>query len=130
MTLLTIMNWHELTSLEIGALDRELPVVVPLGSCERHEKYLPVYVYAIQMHCLTDLLNAASGGRAAILPPLWLGASHHHSIFLEPNCASAHFLDDRNRDGALPVAPRIPPFVFPPRSRGETSAPPLRRSAN
>ena len=75
------MNWQELTSPEIGALDRELPIVIPLGSCEQHGKHLPVCVDTLQLQGLVQRLNDAMGERVAILPPLWLGASHHHLDF-------------------------------------------------
>ena len=37
-----IIEWQQLTFQEIGALDRELPVVLPLGVLEAHGPQLPV----------------------------------------------------------------------------------------
>lgn len=75
------MLWHEMTSPEIDRLDRDLPVVVPLGSCEQHGRHLPVFVDTIQVEEIVRRIEIARGSRTIILPTLWLGASHHHLDF-------------------------------------------------
>lgn len=75
------MYWHELTSPEIGALDRDIPVIIPLASCEQHGNHLPVFVDTLQIQAVIEGVNERLGDQAAILPPLWLGSSHHHLDF-------------------------------------------------
>ena len=72
------MKWNELTFDEIGALDRDLPVVVPLGSCEQHGHHLPLAVDTVQVSELARRLEASLGDRALFVDALWLGCSHHH----------------------------------------------------
>lgn len=75
------MRWHELTTVEIATLDRELPIVVPLGSCEQHGRHLPLFVDSLQVEEIARRIDARLHERVAILPTLWLGASHHHLDF-------------------------------------------------
>lgn len=75
------MKWHELSSPALQSCDRELPVVVPLGSCEQHGAHLPVCVDTLQVGALAERIDARLGPRVLTLPPLWLGASHHHMDF-------------------------------------------------
>lgn len=72
------MLWHELSSLQIDALDRELPVVMPLGSCEQHGQHLPLGVDTLQVAAIAERLQQRLGNQAVFLPTLWLGSSHHH----------------------------------------------------
>jgi len=75
------MFWHELTSPQIGALNREIPVIIPLGSCEQHGRHLPVITDTLQLEGITQKLEKKLGDKAVITPPLWLGSSHHHLDF-------------------------------------------------
>lgn len=75
------MKWHELSSPTLQSCDRELPVIIPLGSCEQHGAHLPLFVDTLQVSALADGIDARLGKRALILPALWLGASHHHMDF-------------------------------------------------
>jgi len=75
------MFWHELTSPEIASLNREIPIVIPLGSCEQHGCHLPVFVDTIQLDAITERLEKKLGDQAVITPTLWLGSSHHHLDF-------------------------------------------------
>lgn len=75
------MQWEELSSPEIAALDRERTVVVlPLGSVEQHGNHLPVGVDTMLAHSVS-LAAAARAGEAAVLPPPWYGFSPHHMRF-------------------------------------------------
>ncbi len=75
------MKWYELTSPEIGKLNRDMPVVIPLGSCEQHGRHLPLFVDTIQIEEIVGRLEARMTERIIVLPVLWLGASHHHMDF-------------------------------------------------
>lgn len=75
------MNWHELSSPQIDALDRDIPIVIPLGSCEQHGRHLPLFVDTIQVNEIVGRIDTRIGARVVIAPTLWLGASHHHLDF-------------------------------------------------
>lgn len=75
------MLWHELTSPEIGKLDRDMPVLIPLGSCEQHGNHLPVFTDSLQLGEITNRLETRMADRIISLPLLWLGTSHHHLDF-------------------------------------------------
>ncbi|MGE9291450.1 MAG: creatininase family protein [Puniceicoccales bacterium] len=75
------MLWSERSWSEIESMDKRIPVVVPLGSCEQHGRHLPVLVDSFQVSALVDQLEAQLGSRALFTPTLWLGASDHHRDF-------------------------------------------------
>lgn len=75
------MLWHELRWPELEALDKNIPVLIPLGSCEQHGRHLPVLVDTIQVSAIAARAEETLGDRVLLLPALWLGSSHHHKDF-------------------------------------------------
>lgn len=75
------MLWHERSWPEIDALDRQTPVVLPLGSCEQHGRHLPLLVDTIQVQAVADGVHQTLGDKVLVAPTLWLGCSHHHMDF-------------------------------------------------
>jgi len=75
------MLWHELSWPGIAAVDRDIPVIVPLGSCEQHAHHLPVSVDSIQVETIARDVEAKLTDRVLLTPTLWLGSSHHHRDF-------------------------------------------------
>ena len=75
------MRWEELTSPEIGALDREKTVVIlPIGSVEQHGNHMPLGTDTI----LGQTVSLAAAGElddVIVLPPPWYGFSAHHMRF-------------------------------------------------
>jgi creatinine amidohydrolase len=75
------MRWEELTSPEIGALDRDRTVVIlPLGSVEQHGNHMPLGTDTI----LSQTVSLAAAGAlkdVIVLPPPWYGFSAHHMRF-------------------------------------------------
>jgi creatinine amidohydrolase len=75
------MRWEELTSPEIGALDRDKTVVVlPIGSVEQHGNHMPVGTDTILAQSVS-LAAAAEVAGVVVLPPPWYGFSAHHMRF-------------------------------------------------
>ena len=75
------MRWEELTSPEIGALDRDKTVVVfPIGSVEQHGNHMPLGTDTILAHEVA-LAAAEMTGNVVVLPPPWYGFSAHHMRF-------------------------------------------------
>ena len=75
------MHWEELTSAEIGALDRDRAVVIlPLGSVEQHGNHLPIGTDTMLAEAVSRAAAEASGG-TVVMPPPWYGFSAHHMRF-------------------------------------------------
>jgi creatinine amidohydrolase len=75
------MLWHELKWPDVAAMDKNLPVVVPLGSLEQHGRHLPVLVDSIQVTEIVQRVETAMSREILLLPTLWLGSSDHHLDF-------------------------------------------------
>jgi len=75
------MRWEEMTSPEIGALDRDRTVLLlPIGSVEQHGNHMPVGTDTILAHAVS-LAAAEQAGNTVVLPPPWYGFSAHHMRF-------------------------------------------------
>lgn len=74
------MQWGERTWKEIEASSQKV-VVVPLGSLEQHGHHLPLLTDTMIVSEIAGRAEAALGDEVLFLPPLWLGASHHHRAF-------------------------------------------------
>jgi creatinine amidohydrolase len=75
------MRWEKLTTLEIGALDRSIPVILNIAAIEQHGPHLPLDTDArIGAHFLSEL-DARVHDRVLILPPVVVCASEHHMDF-------------------------------------------------
>jgi creatinine amidohydrolase len=75
------MRWEELTSAEIGALDRDRTVVIlPLGAVEQHGNHLPLGTDTLLAQAVS-LAAAKSAGGTVVMPPPWYGFSPHHMRF-------------------------------------------------
>lgn len=75
------MRWEELTSPEIGALDRDRTVVIlPVGSVEQHGNHLPLGTDTFLAQA-ASLAAAESAGDTIVMPPPWYGFSAHHMRF-------------------------------------------------
>jgi creatinine amidohydrolase len=75
------MLWQELTWPDIAALDKDMPVVIPLGSIEQHGHHLPVCVDTVQVTEIARRTEQRLADKILLLPTQWLGSSHHHNDF-------------------------------------------------
>ena len=80
--LLTDMTWPD-----IHALDKNVPVVIPIAAVEQHGHHLPVATDSMLLAEIVRRAEAALGNRALFAPLQWLGNSHHHTDF--PGTVSA-----------------------------------------
>lgn len=75
------MWWHEQSWATVASLDKNLPVVVPLGSIEQHGMHLPLSVDTAQVTAVAERAERELRESALFLPTLWLGCSDHHKDF-------------------------------------------------
>jgi creatinine amidohydrolase len=75
------MLWHEQSWPRIQSLDKNIPVVIPLGSVEQHGRHLPLCVDTVQVSAVADRAEKTLADAALFLPTLWLGCSEHHLDF-------------------------------------------------
>lgn len=75
------MWWHEQSWPQVEQLDRQIPVVIPLGSVEQHGLHLPLVVDTLQVTAIAQRVEAAMRDSVLVLPTLWLGCSEHHKDF-------------------------------------------------
>jgi len=66
----------DMTSPAVQALDRNIPIVIPIAALEQHGQHLPVYTDSL---LLGEVVRRAAATAHALFVPLqWLGNSHHH----------------------------------------------------
>lgn len=75
------MFWDQLTSPEIDALDRNIPVILPIAATEQHGPHLPLATDRMIAEHFCKSLNARRPGDQLILPVVSVGCSEHHTDF-------------------------------------------------
>lgn len=75
------MLWHEQSWPTIQKLDKQIPVVLPLGSLEQHGHHLPLFVDTLQVTRIAQRVEKEMGDKVLLLPTQWLGCSEHHLDF-------------------------------------------------
>jgi creatinine amidohydrolase len=75
------MIWDQLTSPDIGALDRHIPVILPIAATEQHGPHLPVATDRMIGQHFAHGVHQADPNRVLVLPPAAVGCSEHHMDF-------------------------------------------------
>ena len=75
------MKWEALTSKELGHLDRNIPVVVPIAAVEQHGPHLPVATDSLIADHFMAELNSALADQVLTLPTIRIACSEHHMFF-------------------------------------------------
>ena len=75
------MNWDQLTSPEIDALDRSIPVILPVAAIEQHGLHLPLATDRMIVEYFCQQLDKDIPDRILILPTMSVGCSEHHMDF-------------------------------------------------
>lgn len=73
--------WQELTSAGLDAVDRRVPVVLPLAAVEQHGPHLPLATDRLIVEHLCGRLDAELGAEVLTLPTAAVGNSTHHRDF-------------------------------------------------
>ena len=75
------MQLADLTWAQVEALDRSLPVVIPVAALEQHGRHLPLFTDSLLLGEVVRRVAEASEKTALFAPLTWLGNSHHHLDF-------------------------------------------------
>ncbi len=75
------MHLTDLTAPEVKALDKNMPVVIPVAALEQHGQHLPVFTDSMLLGEIIRRASEQLSRQALFAPLLWLGNSHHHLDF-------------------------------------------------
>jgi len=76
-----VSRWELLTSPALGAVDRDVPVVLPISAVEQHGPHLPVGTDHLIVDHLLSTVDGMLGDEVLILPSVAAGCSDHHLDF-------------------------------------------------
>lgn len=75
------MNWDQLTSKQLSALDKKIPVLLNLTATEQHGPHLPLSTDRLIGEHFATGLNMEIPEKILILPSVSVGCSDHHMGF-------------------------------------------------
>jgi len=75
------MYWDQLSSKQIQALDKNIPVLLNIAAIEQHGAHLPVSTDRMIGEYFSGLLNKELEEKVLILPIAAIGCSDHHMRF-------------------------------------------------
>jgi len=75
------MIWDKLTSGQIAALDKSIPVLLNIAATEQHGAHLPVATDRLIGELFSARLDQRMSSEVLILPPVAVGCSDHHMGF-------------------------------------------------
>jgi len=75
------MIWDQLTSPEIDALNRNIPVILPVAAIEQHGSHLPLSTDRMIGEYFCHQLHEDIPDKVLILPMISVGCSEHHMDF-------------------------------------------------
>ena len=92
------MYLADLTWPAVAALNKNMPVVIPVAAVEQHGHHLPVYTDSLLLGEVVRQVEQELGSRALFTPLQWLGNSHHHIDYPGTLSASPRLYLDLLRD--------------------------------
>lgn len=92
------MNLADLSWPQVDALDRNIPVVIPVAAVEQHGHHLPVYTDSLLCGEVIRRVSEQLAHRVLFAPLMWLGNSHHHMDFKGTLSASPRVYIDMLHD--------------------------------
>ena len=72
------MYWEQLTSPQVKALDKSLPVILPVAAIEQHGPHLPLATDKMIGEHFCKVLNDDIPDDVMVLPAIGVGCSEHH----------------------------------------------------
>jgi creatinine amidohydrolase len=70
------MTWPQ-----VAALDKNVPVVLPIAALEQHGRHMPLFTDSLLLGEVVRRAKEALQESVVFAPLLWLGNSHHHLDF-------------------------------------------------
>lgn len=65
----------------VQALDRNIPVVIPVAALEQHGHHLPLFTDSLLLDEIVRRVESVLSDRILVVPLTWLGNSDHHLDF-------------------------------------------------
>src|SRR5688572_7126641 len=90
---LTDLKWPD-----VAALNKDIPVVVPIAALEQHGRHMPLFTDSLLLGEVIRRVSDAMRGRVLFAPLMWLGNSEHHLDFPGTMTASPRIYLDLLRD--------------------------------
>jgi creatinine amidohydrolase len=78
----------DMTWPAVAALDKDIPVVIPIAALEQHGHHLPVFTDSLLVGEIIRRAEGELAERALFAPLMWLGNSAHHLDFAGTMSAS------------------------------------------
>lgn len=75
------MFLQELTWPAIKAVEKDVPVIIPVAAVEQHGHHLPIDTDSRLLGEIVRRIELAMSNEVLIAPLMWLGNSHHHLDF-------------------------------------------------
>ncbi|MBX3444315.1 MAG: creatininase family protein [Planctomyces sp.] len=75
------MQLADLTWPQVEALDRDIPVIIPVAALEQHGGHLPLFTDSLLLGEVVRRASERCRETALFAPLTWLGNSHHHLDF-------------------------------------------------
>jgi creatinine amidohydrolase len=73
---LTDLKWPD-----VAALNRDVPVVLPVAALEQHGRHMPLFTDSLLLGEVIRRVSERLAGRVLFAPLMWLGNSEHHLDF-------------------------------------------------
>ncbi|HUQ93933.1 MAG TPA: creatininase family protein [Bryobacteraceae bacterium] len=88
----------DMTWPAVKALNKDMPVVIPIAAVEQHGHHMPVYTDSMLLGEVVRRVEQAAGSTVLFAPLQWLGNSHHHMDYPGTMSASPRLYLDLLRD--------------------------------
>jgi creatinine amidohydrolase len=75
------MELLEMTWPQVAALNKDIPIVLPIAALEQHGRHMPVFTDSLLLGEVVRRAKESLKDRVVFAPLMWLGNSHHHLDF-------------------------------------------------
>jgi creatinine amidohydrolase len=83
---------------DIAALNRDIPVVIPIAALEQHGRHMPLFTDSLLLGEVIRRVSGPLAGKVLFTPLQWLGNSEHHLDFPGTMTASPRVYLDLLKD--------------------------------
>ncbi len=83
---------------DIAALNRDIPIVIPIAALEQHGRHMPLFTDSLLLGEVIRRVSGPLAGKVLFTPLQWLGNSEHHLDFPGTMTASPRVYLDLLKD--------------------------------